>query len=97
MLTTETLSVRDAVEAYLSATGSSPSLAHQILAELHEPGAHSMDLLGDTLPYLIEDGRRVVSRARFDALMAHISGRGAPKRGSSPRHFEGADDDERPS
>jgi hypothetical protein len=97
MLTNETLSVRDAVETYLNATGSSPSLAHQILAELHEPGAQSLDLLGDTLPYHIEDGRRVVSRARFDALMAHISGRSTLKRGSSPQQFEGADNDERPS
>ena len=37
--------------AYLSATGSSPSLVYQILAELHEPGVLPLDLLGDPLPY----------------------------------------------
>jgi hypothetical protein len=68
----KTIPVRDAVKAYLSATGSSPSLAHQILAELHEPGVLSLDLLGDPLPYFIEDGRPVVERAHFDALMAHV-------------------------
>ena len=31
-----------------------------------------LNLLGVRLPYLIEDGRPVVKRARFDALMAHI-------------------------
>ena len=51
----ETIPVRDAVVAYLSATGSSPSLVYQILAELHEPGVLSLDLLGDPLPYFIED------------------------------------------
>jgi len=68
----ETMPVRDAVEAYLSATGSSPSLAYQILAELHEPGLLSLDLLGDPLPYFMDDGRPVVQRARFDALMARV-------------------------
>ena len=68
----ETMPVRDAVEAYLSATGSSPSLAYQILAELHEPGLLSLDLLGDPLPYFMDDGRPVVRRARFDALMARV-------------------------
>ena len=68
----KTIPVRDAVVAYLSATGSSPSLVYQILAELHEPGVLPLDLLGDQLPYFIEDGRPVVERARFDALMAHV-------------------------
>lgn len=68
----ETMPVRDAVEAYLSATGSSPSLAYQILAELHEPGLLSLDLLGDPLPYFMDEGRPVVQRARFDALMARV-------------------------
>jgi hypothetical protein len=66
----ETIPVREAVEAYLRATGSSPSLADQILAELDEPGAQSLDLLGDALPYFVKDGRPVVERERFDALMA---------------------------
>jgi len=73
----ESIPVRDAVDAYLRATGSSPSLAYQILAELHEPVTLSLDLLGDPLPYFIEDGRPVVQRARFDALMAHVRA-GAP-------------------
>jgi hypothetical protein len=68
----ETIPVRDAVEAYLNATGSSPSLVYQILAELHEPRVLSLDLLGDPLPYFIQDGRPVVERARFDAFIAHV-------------------------
>jgi len=36
-----------------------------------------MDVLGDSLPYSIEDGHPVVRRARFDALMAHVRA-GAP-------------------
>lgn len=68
----ETIPVREAVEAYLRATGSSPSLADQVLAELHEPGVLRLDLLGDTLPYFMKDGRPVVERARFDELMARV-------------------------
>jgi len=68
----EAMPVQEAVEAYLSATGSSPSLAYQILAELHEPGLPWLDLLGDPLPYFMDDGRPVVRRARFDALMARV-------------------------
>jgi len=58
----ETIPVREAVEAYLRATGSSPSLADQILAGLDEPGANSLDLLDDALPYFLKDGGR--GRAR---------------------------------
>ena len=68
----ESIPVREAVDAYLRATGSSPTLAYQILSELHEPAILSLDLLGDPLPYFIEDGRQVVQRGRFDALMAHV-------------------------
>lgn len=68
----DTIAVRDAVAAYLSATGSSPSLAEQIVAELHEPGTLPLDLLGDPLPYFFKDGRPVVERARFEALMARV-------------------------
>jgi hypothetical protein len=70
MSANETIPVREAVEAYLRATGSSPSLADQILAGLDEPGANSLDLLGDALPYFVKDGRPVVERQRFDALIA---------------------------
>jgi hypothetical protein len=68
----DTIPVRDAVEAYVSATGSSPSLAEQIVAELREPGTLRLDLLGDPLPFFIKDGQPVVERARFDALMARV-------------------------
>jgi hypothetical protein len=68
----DTIPVRAAVEAYLSATGSSPSLAEQIVAELHEPGTLPLDLLGDPLPYFIKDGHAVVERWRFDAMMARV-------------------------
>ncbi len=66
----ETIPVREAVEAYLRATGSSPSLADQILAGLDESGTHSLDLLGDALPYFFKDGRPVVERESLDALTA---------------------------
>ena len=52
MSITKTIPVRDAVVAYLSATGSSPSLVYQILAELHEPGVLPLDLLGDPVAVL---------------------------------------------
>ncbi len=68
----DTISVRDAVAEYLSATGSSPSLAEQIVAELREPGTLPLDLLGDPLPYFIKDGCAVVERSRFEALMARV-------------------------
>jgi hypothetical protein len=71
----ETISLRDAVEAYLSATGSSPSLAEQLVAEVREPGTLRLELLGDPLPYFVKDGRVVVERARFDELMAHLRDR----------------------
>jgi hypothetical protein len=67
----ETIPVRDAVDAFLKATGSSPSLADQIVAELHEPGA-PLDLLGDPLPYFVKDGQPVVERERFEELMARV-------------------------
>ena len=68
----ETIPVREAVEAYMVATGSSMSLAEQVLAELHEPGMLPLDLLGEPLPYFIKDGEPVVDRGRFDALMARV-------------------------
>jgi hypothetical protein len=67
-----TIPVRDAVEACVRATGSSPSLAEQIVAELREPDTLRLDLPGDALSYFIKDGRAVVERARFDALMARV-------------------------
>jgi hypothetical protein len=73
----DTIPVRDAVDAYLKATGSSPSLADQIVAELHEPGAPPLDLLGDPLAYFFKDGRPVVERERFEELMARVRQRGA--------------------
>jgi hypothetical protein len=72
MATEDIIPVRDAVEAYLTATGSSPSLADQILSQLDEQGAIPLDLLGDALPFFIKDGHPVVERARFDALMARV-------------------------
>lgn len=68
----ETIPVREAVEAYMVATGSSMSLAEQVLAELHEPGMLPLDLLGEPLPYFIKDGEPVVHRGRFEALMARV-------------------------
>lgn len=68
----DTIPVREAVEVYLAATGTSPSLEEQVLAELREPGALPLDLLGDPLPYFIKDGQPVVERARFEDLMARV-------------------------
>jgi hypothetical protein len=68
----DTIPVREAVEAYLAATGTSPSLEEQVLAELREPGTLPLNLLGDPLPYFIKDGQPVVERARFDELMARV-------------------------
>ena len=73
----ETIPVREAVDTYLKLTGSSPSLAEQIVAELHEPGAPALDLLGDPLPYFFKAGRPVVERERFDELMARVRQRAA--------------------
>jgi hypothetical protein len=73
----ETVPVEEAVEAYVSATGYTPSHVHQILAELREPGVVPLDLLGDSLPYFLKDGVPVVERARFDALMARVRERQA--------------------
>ena len=64
--------MRDAVEACVRATGSSPKLVEQIVAELREPDTLRLDPLGDPLSYFIKDGRAVVERARFDALMARV-------------------------
>jgi hypothetical protein len=75
MAVDDTISVREAVETYLAATGSSPSLEEQIIAELREPGTLPLDLLGDPLPYFIKDGLAVVERARFETLMAHVRDR----------------------
>jgi hypothetical protein len=72
----ETIPVREAVEVYLRATGSSPSLAEQIVAELHELGA-PLNLLGDSLPYFVKDGKPVVERERFEELMARVRERAA--------------------
>ena len=68
----DTIPVREAVEAYLVATGASPSLEEQVLAGLREPGTLPLNLLGDPLPYFIKDGQPVVERARFDELMARV-------------------------
>ena len=68
----QTIPVREAVDIYLRATGTSPSHADQILAGLKEPGTLPLDLLGDALPYFIQDGEPVVERDRFDALMARV-------------------------
>ena len=46
----DTISVREAVEMYLAATGSSPSLEPQVLAELREPGMLPLNLLGIRSP-----------------------------------------------
>ena len=73
----ETITVREAVEAYMTAAGYTPSHVHQVLAELQEPGTLPLDLLGDPLPYSIKDGVAVVERARFEALMAHVRARQA--------------------
>ena len=70
----DTISVREAVEMYLAATGSSPSLEPQVLAELREPGTLPLNLLGDPLPYFIKDGEPMVERARFEELMARVRG-----------------------
>lgn len=73
MSAAETLPVREAIERYLVETGSSMSLADQILAELDAPGGLlPLDLLGDALPYFIKDGEPVVERDRFEALMARV-------------------------
>jgi hypothetical protein len=66
----QTIPLRAAVEAYLLATGSSPSLAHQVLAEVGNAGR--LELLGDALPYFEKDGRAVVERKRFEALLARV-------------------------
>jgi hypothetical protein len=68
----DTIPVREAVQAYLAATGASPSLEEQVLAGLREPGTLPLNLLGDPLPYFIKDGQPVVERARFDELMARV-------------------------
>jgi len=72
MSSQEVIPLREAVETYLIETGSSPSLAEQIVAELREPGMLRLELLGDPLPYFIQDGEVVVERARFDELMARL-------------------------
>jgi hypothetical protein len=68
----DTIPVREAVEAYLAATGASPSLEEQVLAELREPGMLPLNLLGDPLPYFTKDGQPVVERVRFEQLMARV-------------------------
>ena len=67
-----TIPVREAVDAYVAETGSSPSLAEQIVAELHEPGVLTLDLLGDPLPYFFLDGQPVVERERFEELISRV-------------------------
>ena len=80
----ETIPVREAVETYMVATGSSMSLAEQVLAELHEPGMLPLDLLGEPLPYVIKDGEPVVDRGRFEALMARVRAAEAERAPSRP-------------
>jgi hypothetical protein len=72
MSSQDVIPLREAVETYLIETGSSPSLAEQIVAELREPGTLRLELLGDPLPYFILDGEVVLERARFDELMARL-------------------------
>lgn len=67
----ETIPLRDAVEAYLLATGSSPSLTDQVLAEVAE-SAGRLEVLGDVLPYFEKDGRPVVERSRLEALLTGV-------------------------
>jgi len=74
----DTISVREAVETSLAATGSSPSLEDQVLAEMRQPGTLPLNLLGDPLPYFIKDGQPVVERARFEELMARVRERSQP-------------------
>jgi hypothetical protein len=67
----ETIPLREAVDRYLMATGSSPSLADQVLAELQDTSG-ALEVLGDAIPYFFMDGEPVVERERFDRLMAQV-------------------------
>ena len=68
----DTIAVEQAVEIYLRESGYTPSHVPLVMAELAEPGTLPLDLLGEPLPYSIKDGRAVIERSRFDAIMARL-------------------------
>jgi hypothetical protein len=72
MSSDDTIPVEQAVETYLRESGYTPSHVPLVMAELDEPGALPLDLLGEALPYSIKDGVPVIERARFDAIMARL-------------------------
>ena len=68
----DTIPVELAVEEYVRESGYTPSHVPLVLAELKEPGALPLDLLGEPLPYFIQEGVPVIERNRFDAIMARL-------------------------
>lgn len=69
---TDAIPVEQAVEEYIRASGYTPSHVPLVLAELKEPGNLPLDLLGEPLPYSIQDGVPVVERDRFEAILARL-------------------------